>query len=60
MKPYAPACLRARAKPNAPSETHFRVEPSHCGFRPGVDLAKLNQQVDEQEAEDFRHESETA
>ncbi len=34
----------------------FRVKPSHCGFRPGVDLGKLNQIVDEIEAEDFRRE----
>ena len=25
----------------------FRVEPHHCGFRPGVDTARLNQLSDE-------------
>jgi hypothetical protein len=29
----------------------FRVRPKACGFRPGIDLTKLNQLVDEMEAE---------
>lgn len=35
----------------------FQVEPSHCGFRPGVDTGRLNQLLDEIEAEEFRTES---
>lgn len=31
----------------------FRVEPHSCGFRPGIDTAKLNQLVDELELEAF-------
>jgi hypothetical protein len=32
----------------------FRVEPHSCGFKPGVDLDKLNQLVDELEVEEVR------
>ena len=31
----------------------FKVIPKHCGFRPGVDTARLNQISDELEAEEF-------
>jgi hypothetical protein len=31
----------------------FRVQPHSFGFRPGVDLDRLNQLVDELESEDF-------
>ncbi len=40
------------AKP-APRLTRFRVQPKACGFRPGVDVTKLNQLADELEMEDF-------
>lgn len=30
----------------------FRVQPHSCGFRPGIDTAKLNQLVDELELEE--------
>lgn len=46
------AGLSALAKPRVGSR-RFRVKPSHCGFRPGVDTGKLNQLLDELEAEDF-------
>ena len=38
-----------------------RTKPHHFGFRPGIDLDKLNHLVDELEAEAFvaRHERET-
>ncbi len=38
-----------------------RTKPHHFGFRPGIDLDKLNHLVDEFEAEAFvaRHERET-
>jgi len=49
--------LAARAKPG-PRSKPFRVEASHCGFRPGIDAAKLNQLLDETEAEDFLSEVE--
>jgi hypothetical protein len=32
---------------------HFNVAPHEGGFRPGVDLDKLNQLVDQLEVEDF-------
>ena len=31
----------------------FRVEPHSFGFKPGIDLDKLNQLADELEAEEF-------
>lgn len=34
----------------------FRVEAKACGFRPGVDVYRLNQLDDELEVEDFRRE----
>ncbi|MFQ5740828.1 MAG: CopG family transcriptional regulator [Acidobacteriota bacterium] len=48
--------LSARSKPVG-KRSRFRVKPSHCGFRPGVDTGKLNQLLDELDAEDFRSES---
>lgn len=34
----------------------FEVEPKACGFRAGVDVARLNQLTDELELEDFASE----
>ena len=31
----------------------FKVRAKRCGFRPGVDVEKLNQLVDEMDVEDF-------
>jgi hypothetical protein len=36
------------------SRRKFRVEPHRSAYQPGVDSAKLNQLVDELEAEAFR------
>jgi len=38
---------------DAPRPPRFEVEPHSGGFRPGVDPGKLNQLVDQLEAEDF-------
>ncbi len=46
------AGLAAETKPRART-ARFRVRASHCGFRSGIDLGKLNQLVDELEAEEF-------
>ena len=35
------------------THAHFRVEPHRFGFKPGIDLDKLNQLADELEAEEF-------
>ena len=35
----------------------FVVEPHQGGFKPGIDLAKLNQLVDQLEADDFIREA---
>ena len=35
------------------NEKKFKVVPKHCGFRPGIDTARLNQISDELEAEEF-------
>jgi hypothetical protein len=35
-----------------PKVPRFRVEPHAFGFRPGIDLDRLNQLVDELEAEE--------
>jgi saccharopine dehydrogenase-like NADP-dependent oxidoreductase len=32
----------------------FRVEAKHCGFQPGVDLARLNQISDDLDLDVFR------
>lgn len=32
----------------------FKVEPKACGFRPGVDVLRLNRLNDELELEDFQ------
>ena len=37
-------------------DPEFRVVPHHGGFRPGIDLDKLNQWVDEDEVADFVNE----
>ena len=42
--------LGMRGKPPRPSR--YRVEPHAFGFRPGVDVDRLNQLVDELEAEE--------
>ena len=47
--------LSRGAKPT-PGLTRFRVQAKACGFRPGVDVTKLNQLADELEMEDFRRE----
>jgi len=35
----------------------FKVNATHCGFRPGMDVEKLNQLVDEMEVDDFESEA---
>lgn len=35
----------------------FKVEPERCGFRPGVDIEKLNQVLDDLEVDDFSMEA---
>ena len=40
-------------KPKTTKPVKFKVEPHACGFRPGIDLDKLNQLVDELEVEEF-------
>ena len=42
--------LRTGASPGR-RPARFRVRPSACGFRPGIDVRKLNQLVDELEIE---------
>jgi len=36
------------------SAAGFAVEPHACGFKPGIDLDRMNQLVDELEVEDNR------
>lgn len=43
--------LGIRGKP--PQADRYRVQPHAFGFRPGVDLDRLNQLVDELEADEF-------
>ncbi|MDE2789508.1 MAG: hypothetical protein OXI81_03680 [Paracoccaceae bacterium] len=43
--------LGMRGKPLRPPR--YRVEPHAFGFKPGVDMDRLNQLVDEFEAEEF-------
>ncbi len=45
------------AQERAGMQGRFVVEPHRGGFRPGVDQAKLNQLVDQLEAEDFTREA---
>lgn len=40
--------LRSGARPG-PRPRRFRVRPSACGFRAGIDVTRLNQLVDELE-----------
>lgn len=47
------AGLAAGRKPEK-RQVRFRVEASHCGFLPGIDLGKLNQLSDEIEVTAFR------
>lgn len=42
---------------DAPPPPRFVVEPHSGGFRPGVDPGKLNQLIDQLEAEDFVEEA---
>ncbi len=42
--------LHAGVKPARPRR-RFRVRPKACGFQPGVDVARLNQLIDELELE---------
>jgi plasmid stability protein len=42
------------AKAESKPKVKFKVEPHAFNFRPGVDLDKLNQLVDELEVEEFR------
>ena len=41
------------AQENLSSPEPFAVEPHPCGFRSGIDMDKMNQLVDELEAEEF-------
>lgn len=50
--------LTREEKP-ASRRSRFKVRARHCGFRPGVDLDRLNQLVDELEVEDLAAESST-
>ncbi len=43
--------LGARGKP--PRLPHYKVEPHDFGTKPGVDMDRFNQLVDELEAEEF-------
>ncbi len=43
--------LGMKGKPPRPSR--FKVEPHAFGFKPGVDIDRLNQLVDELEADEF-------
>ena len=45
------AGLAMAGKPSRPAR--FRVEPHAFGFKPGVDTDRLNQLVDELEADEF-------
>lgn len=38
----------------APRLPRFEVKPKACGFRPGIDVLRLNQLNDELELEDFQ------
>jgi plasmid stability protein len=44
--------LATGEKPAA-EQPPFEVQAKHCGFRPGVDIFKLNQLLDEEEAGRF-------
>jgi len=44
---------RGLAAPMSRNAAPYVIEPHAGGFRPGVDPAKLNQLVDQLEAEDF-------
>ncbi len=46
------AGLALRQKP-APRQPRFQVRAHHCGFKPGIDLARLNQIYDQLEAEEL-------
>lgn len=48
--------LSALSEPGARGVAPFTIEARHRGFRPGVDVARLNQLADELEVEDFSDE----
>lgn len=48
--------LSALRGPGAVTAEPFAIEARHRGFRPGVDVARLNQLADELEVEDFTNE----
>jgi hypothetical protein len=41
-------------EPGGAEMESFRVEAKHCGFQPGVDLARLNQISDDLDLDVFR------
>jgi hypothetical protein len=54
LKEAVNQALRAGLESRAgPARSRFRVEPHSFGFKPGIDLEKLNQLADELEAEEF-------
>ena len=48
------ALRRGLAAPEVRRKSKFRVEPHPCRFKPGIDLDKMNQLVDELDAEAAR------
>ena len=42
------------SKAHSPARVKFKVEPVALNFKPGIDLNKLNQLVDELEVEELR------
>ncbi len=53
LKQAVNEALRAGLETTVTGKRHkFVVEPHSCGFKAGVDLDKLNQLVDEMEAEE--------
>jgi len=54
LKEAVNRALRAGlAAEKTPARARFQVEPHSFGFKPGIDLEKLNQLADELEAEEF-------
>lgn len=45
----------AREKPS--HDSRFTVAARHCGFKPGVDIGKLNQLIDDLEVDRFNDSS---
>ena len=50
------AGLSALSRPEAAAAGPFTIEARRRGFRPGIDVARLNQLADELEVEDFTDE----